>query len=157
MAMTQEYEDKLPLGNEYERFIEKKWPIFFDKNLHPYIGKDEQRKGENREGIEIKLDQIFRRTKRLYIETAEKSDENNERFIPSGIYRYDNTEFFLVGDRKDAYVFDVLVLRKLEQEKPLWMMPLSNLTSQGWGMELIYVSDYAVYHLDFENIDLETY
>lgn len=157
MEMTLEYKRKKALGKAYEEFIVDKWLAFFPNPLHMHEGKYEQLKGENREGVEIKLDQICKRTKRLYIELEEKSNADNERMIQSGIWRKDNTIQFLIGDYEDAYIFDVLVLRKCYMDKPSWLKTLGNPTSNGWGMPLIVVPDYAIHHLDFDNMYLETY
>lgn len=157
MAMTAEYERKLALGQAYEQFIVDKWLRFFPFPLNMHNGRYEQLKGENKEGVEIKLDLIYKRTERLYIELEEKSDADNERMIRSGIWRNDNTEQFLIGDYEDAYIFDVLVLRKCYTDKPSWLKLLGNPTSNGWGMPLIMIPDYAIYHLDFDNMSLKTY
>ena len=63
MAMTAEYERKLALGQAYEQFVVGNWLEFFPFPLNMHNGKYEQLKGENKEGVEIKLDQICKRTK----------------------------------------------------------------------------------------------
>ncbi len=157
MAMTSEYKRKLAVGQAYEEFIVNNWLAFFPYPLNMHNGKYEQLKGENTEGVEIKLDQICKRTKRLYIEIEEKSNADNERMIQSGIQRNDNTVLFLIGDYEDAYIFDVLVLRKCFMDKPAWLKMFGNSTSNGWGMPLIMVPNYAICHLDFSNMYLEAY
>jgi hypothetical protein len=54
--------------------------------------------GENKQGIEIKLD-------RLSIEIAEKTKSNNLLFVPSGIYRHDNTWLYVQGNPHILFIF----------------------------------------------------
>jgi len=61
--------------------------------------------GENIQGWEIKYDGVFRRSGRLSIEVAEKSRASNEEWVPSGIYRNDNTWLYIQGDEQTIFVF----------------------------------------------------
>ena len=45
---------------------------------------------------------------------AEKSYPDNEKYIPSGIYRKDNSWLFVIGDEKIVYIFSTKYLKKLE-------------------------------------------
>ena len=61
--------------------------------------------GENRQGIEIKLDRTCTNTNRLSIEIAEKSKAINPLFVPSGIYRNDNSWLYIQGTWRIIFVF----------------------------------------------------
>jgi len=92
-----------------------------------------QWKTENLLGMEIKLDKKFQETGRLYIETAEKAHPNNKDFIPSGIYRDDDTWLFGIGDRKVFFVFSKKVLQRLDRHNPKWLFrPQPTATSKAF-------------------------
>lgn len=61
--------------------------------------------GENKQGIEIKLDHNCLRTGRLSIETAEKGRASNAAWVPSGIYRQDNSWLYIQGTYRLLFVF----------------------------------------------------
>lgn len=111
--MIENYEDMLKLGKEFEMFICRAWMRKFNVDLHPYSTQLDQLKGENSLGIEIKLDLNFRKTGNLYIEFSEKTDPKNKHYIPSGVFREDNTKTFLIGDYGKVYMFPVILLRNL--------------------------------------------
>ena len=69
-------------------------------------------KGENMQGYEFKLDMNFRKTGNLWIETKERSDLNKE-YVDSGIYRNDNTIFYIIGDYEGCYLIQKNVLKAL--------------------------------------------
>ena len=72
--------------------------------------------GENMLGAEIKRDGRYCETGNLYIETAEKSNANNEHFIKSGIHREDNSWLYVIGDETILYIFSTNYLRMLEKQ-----------------------------------------
>ena len=61
--------------------------------------------GENKQGIEIKLDTVSKHTERLSIEVAEKSKASNETFVESGILRNDNTWLYVQGNWSQMFIF----------------------------------------------------
>ena len=67
--------------------------------------KNGQLFGENLLGLEIKFDREFERTRNLYIETAEKSHPDNPKFVPSGIYRNDNSWLYGIGNYQEFFIF----------------------------------------------------
>jgi hypothetical protein len=71
--------------------------------------------GENPQGIEIKLDRRCTETGRLSIEVAEKSKAANANFVPSGIYRKDNTWLYVQGNQNVIYLFGRSFLRSLHK------------------------------------------
>jgi hypothetical protein len=103
--MTEYYKEMLNKGLHYQDFvIEQLYKIGLP--IISYSSKEYQNMiGENKAGIEIKLDQKFRDTGNFYIEYAEKSNQNNQYYVDSGILRNDNTWLYLIGDYKTIYVF----------------------------------------------------
>jgi len=86
--------------------------------LQPYTSaKNQLEKGESIQGWEVKLDNRFLETGRLSIEIAEKTRADNENWIPSGIYRKDNSYLYIQGNPKDFYVFQLSLLRWLHKRK----------------------------------------
>ncbi len=73
--------------------------------------------GENKQGIEIKLDRTCTRTDRLSIETAEKTKASNYQFVPSGIYRNDNSWLYIQGNFEIVFIFSKNILRLLHSSR----------------------------------------
>jgi len=103
--MTEYYKEKLKQGLHYQDFVvEELYKIGLP--IISYSSKEYQNlMGENKAGVEIKFDMKFRGTGNIYIETAEKSNPENEKYIDSGIYRNDNTWLYLIGDEKTIFIF----------------------------------------------------
>lgn len=114
--MNPYYREKLKQGIEYQDYI-------FDKlyslglPLISYGSKKYQiEKGENKAGFEIKFDDKFAITGNFWIEVAEKSNANNEYWIPSGICRDDNTWLYLIGNYEIIYIFAKLHLKLIQTQ-----------------------------------------
>ena len=71
--------------------------------------------GENKQGIEIKLDRDILRTKNVSIEIAEKARASNPYYVPSGIYRNDNSWLYIQGNWDIVFIFSKTILRLLRQ------------------------------------------
>lgn len=90
--------DSFALGTNYQDKISRQIKKLYGVDLHIYPDKSRQISiGEDDEGYEIKLDQHIQHSKRISIEVAEKSRESRANFYPSGIYRKDNTIYYLQG------------------------------------------------------------
>lgn len=77
-----------------------------------YTSREYQLKhGESVYGIEIKLDNLCTKTGRLSIEVAEKGRASNASYVPSGIYRADNTWLYVHGNYERFFVFAKKYLR----------------------------------------------
>ncbi len=111
--ITAEYRKKLVAGLEYQDFVVE---CLYAAGL-PIISYSSKRYqtliGENKAGLEIKFDRRFRTTHNFWIETAEKSRPDNPRWVPSGIFRDDNTWLYLMGDYVEIFVFAKRQLRWL--------------------------------------------
>ena len=117
------YQNKLQEGLEFQDVVTK---ALYQCGI-VVVGFSSRRfqfqEGENMLGAEIKRDGKFRSTGNLYIEIAEKSHPDNERYIDSGIHRKDNSWLFVIGDEKTVYIFSTKYLRMLQKrykqvEKP---------------------------------------
>lgn len=73
--------------------------------------------GENRQGIEIKIDNRILETGNVSIEIAEKSSENINVWTPSGIMREDNAWLYVQGNTSIVFIFGKAQLRRLYKHK----------------------------------------
>jgi len=109
--MTEYYKEKLEQGLEYQDFVVRILIQEIGLPLSMYNSRKYQWKyGENKQGIEIKFDDKYKKTGNLYIEVAEKSNGNNLEYIPSGILRNDNTWLYLIGNYSIIYIFAKRIL-----------------------------------------------
>ena len=113
--MNEYYREKLNQGLNYQDFVvEELYKVGLP--IISYSSKEYQIMiGENKAGLEIKNDQLFRKTGNFYIETAEKSKAENRDYVKSGIYRNDNTWLYLMGDFNEIFVFSKKQLQILER------------------------------------------
>ena len=128
--MTPYYKEKLKEGLHFQDYvIEELYKIGLP--LISYSSKEYQNMiGENKAGMEIKYDKRFRDTGNLYIEIAEKSNPQNINFVPSGIYRNDNTWLYVIGDWETIYIFSKKQLVFLDQKKKFKEVEID--TSRGY-------------------------
>ena len=76
----------------------------------------------------------------MYIETSEKSHSDNKEYIPSGIYREDNSWLYVIGDEKTVYIFSTKYLRLLDSRYKKVEKP----TSKGFLMPVIEAEKYCI-------------
>lgn len=126
--MNEYYKSQLESALEYQDFVIKqlcRYGIF----IGAYSSRKYQYEvGESTCGIEIKHDDLMKRTGNVYIEVAEKSDASLPEYTLSGIFRKDNSWLYLIGDYTDAYMFSKWQLqhiyrvnkRNKENGEPLW-------------------------------------
>lgn len=88
--------------------------------------------GENRIGFEIKFDERLKKTGNLYIEIAEKSHPDNKDYVPSGIYRKDNSWLWAIGNREYIYIFGKNILNLLHTPKRYQEVENKTKTSKGF-------------------------
>lgn len=105
--MSDKYLENIAAAEEYQDFISdqlrKSEPCIL---LMPYASQKYQyQKGESANGIEIKFDRKMKETGNVYIETAEKTNPTNMYYVPSGIYRNDNSWLYLIGNYEQAFLF----------------------------------------------------
>lgn len=88
--------------------------------------------GENKAGLEIKNDNRYKETGNIFIEVAEKSHEDNPFYVPSGIYRNDNTWLYLIGDQDLIFVFSKKQLRYLHEKDKFKTIEIKRKTAKGF-------------------------
>lgn len=107
--------DQIAVGHAYEKYIlTAAANIGLTLHLRGVAG---QKSGETRERVEIKRDGKWRTTGNLYIETAEKAEPRDGDYAPSGIYRDDNSQWYLIGDELTFWLFRKVTLQHLHQRK----------------------------------------
>ena len=99
--MKEYYKEMLKEGLAYQQFVEK----FINSQLVPLNKQAQNDIGENLFGMEVKYDRKYKETGNLYIETHEKTNENNEWFVKSGILKEDNSWLWAQGDYEELYIF----------------------------------------------------
>jgi hypothetical protein len=106
MNMTENYKNMLLKGLEFQDFVTDILIKELGIALSTYSSiRYQNKKGENKQGFEIKFDDKYKDTGNIYIETAEKSNENNINYVDSGIYRSDNTWIYIIGNYQELYIF----------------------------------------------------
>ena len=142
------YKAKLEEGLEFQDIVTRE---LYQRGI-VVVGYSSRRfqnqEGENLLGAEIKRDGKFRETGNLYIETFEKSHPDNARFIPSGIYREDNSWLFVIGDEKTIYIFSTKYLRMLENRYKQVVKP----TSKGFLMPLSDAEKYCIRKIEVNHV-----
>lgn len=107
-------------GLEFQDFVAD---LFMEKlgiSITNYASRQWQwNKGENRQGIEIKLDKRILETGNVSIEVAEKSKADMPRWTDSGIMRDDNTWLYVQGNTDIVFVFSKQILQYLYKNKYL--------------------------------------
>jgi len=148
--MNKYYREKLNQGLYYQDFVvEELYKIGLP--LISYSSKEFQNLvGENKAGIEIKNDNNYKKTGNLYIETAEKAYEREGNYVPSGIFRNDNSWLYLIGDLDRIFILSkkqLVILSNLNKYKIV-----ETPTSQGF---LLPVTDaekhYAIKIIECNN------
>lgn len=104
--MTENYAKCLEKGLLFQDFIMNLFMKELGIPISNFSSKKYQYKvGENIQGIEIKFDDRYKDTNNIYIETKEKSNPNNLKFVISGIYRDDNSWLYVIGNYNEVFVF----------------------------------------------------
>ena len=140
------YDNKLEQGVEFQDVVTE---ALYQRGIVvvAYSSRRNQaEKGENMLGAEIKRDGKFRETGNLYIETSEKSHPDNPFFVPSGIFRGDNSWLFVIGDEQTIYIFSTKYLQKLFNLKRY--VEICKPTSQGFLMPMPEVENYCIRRID---------
>ena len=99
-------------ANEFEEKIYDYFNDEWNLPLSHFVSKEGQyKRGENRQGFEIKNDQRYSQTGNLYISTKRVY---NVAEYPSGIYRTTKTKqrFYVIGDENKFWVIATRHLRQ---------------------------------------------
>ena len=111
------YGQKLKEGTEFQDYVTC---ALYNTGLVVvgFSSKSYQKKvGENLLGLEIKRDGRFRETKNLYIETHETIKPELGEYLPSGIFREDNSWLWLIGDEQGFFIFGKKFLQSLARAR----------------------------------------
>ena len=110
------HSDSFEVGNNFQDFvcIELAKENIILQNINSK--KFQFETGENLQGFEIKFDarctgdNATNATGRLSIEIAEKTKAENSKFVPSGIYRSDNSWLYIQGNYHQFWIFSKKLL-----------------------------------------------
>ena len=113
------HENSFEVGNSFQDFVclELSKRNIVIQNINSK--KFQFETGENLQGFEIKYDARCTgdnntiATGRLSIEIAEKTKAENLNYVPSGIYRDDNSWLYIQGNYMQFWVFGKKILRLL--------------------------------------------
>lgn len=130
--MNEYYKEMLGKGLHFQDFVvEELYKIGLP--IISYSSKEYQTMiGENKAGLEIKLDNNYKKTGNLYIEIAEKTKAANPDYIPSGIYRSDNTWLYLIGNYEEIYIYAKKFLIQLHKCGKYREIEITRGTSMGY-------------------------
>tara|TARA_A100000171_G_C2134453_1_gene149117 strand:- start:2761 stop:3231 length:471 start_codon:yes stop_codon:yes gene_type:complete len=95
-------EQKLKKGISFESYIADWFQREKGISLSTYHAHNEQRKGENRQGIEIKNDQCFNSTGNLFISVKRIYGTLHLNW---GVFKQDNTWLYVIGDKSKHWIF----------------------------------------------------
>ena len=140
------YKEKLEEGLQFQDFATRE---LYQRGIVivGYSSRHYQNKcGENMLGAEIKRDGNFRKTGNLYIETAEKSHPDNKNYVPSGIFRKDNSWLFVIGDEETLYIFATKYLQRLSDR----YKEVIKTTSIGRLMPIAEAEKYCIRKIEVE-------
>lgn len=141
--LTENYIECLEKGLKYQDFVTDLLIEDIGIALSTYNSKNYQyKKGENKQGFEIKFDDRLKETGNIYIEIAEKSNPNNFNYIQSGIYRNDNTWLYLIGDYSVVYIFAKNFLQKMCDSNKY--KKVQTKTSKGFLIPKIEAEKYCI-------------
>lgn len=127
--------EQVRISDEFEDYVQDVLAARLGFCLGNYKSQKYQyKKGENRVGIEIKRDSEFRNTGNLFIEIKEKAKPRDGGYVPSGIYRDDNSWLYTIGDERTLFIFGKRQLKWLaDREKYPFK---ENKYKTAWGMLL---------------------
>ena len=80
------------------------------------------------------IDKKIEETENLYIEIAEKSKPEIEKYSMSGIYRNDNTWLYVQGNREIFFIFSKRLLKQLFEAGKYKEIEIGMKTSKGFLM-----------------------
>jgi len=107
--------------------------------------------GENKQGIEIKLDKRILETGNVSIEVAEKSNASVQNWTPSGIMRDDNSWLYIQGNTKIVFIFGKLILQKVYKSKYINKTWEPKPTIRTFLMTIEEAKKYALKVFELEN------
>lgn len=149
MPADEYIKQKFSEGTRFENFV---YDVLRAKgcDLTPYRGREEQLKGENPFGLEIKYQSRQEQTGRLWFEREEKSSATDETWRLSGIWRRDNSWLMATGYWHHVYIFAIRDLRKHELCSGVTLQVNNRQTSIGWLMDAVEAHRLCLKHYHTE-------
>jgi len=143
--------EKLEEGKEYQDYV--------CERLHKHgivlqnmTSRKHQYKRENMLGLEIKKDNLFPLTGRVYIETHEKAVPREGDYALAGINRNDNSWLYGVGNEQTFFIFSKTMLRRLLKKNPPFLFhPKPTDTSIGFCIPVDAAKQIACKVIEFQN------
>jgi hypothetical protein len=136
--------NKMEAGFVYQDFIVDLCWQTIGLAICQYVSKAYQfNVGESRTGVEIKHDMKYAETGNLYIETAEKARPRAGDYVPSGIYREDNTWLYIIGDYDTVFIFSKVLLRALHKGNRYREVEINLKTSKGYLLPDDHAKKYS--------------
>ncbi len=98
------YIENLKKSHAFEVFIDS---LFKNRGIDIglFYSPDLQYRGESDKGIEIKFDEMSKKTGNYYIEYKERINPNSD-WVDSGILKNDNTKYWLCGTENKYRIFE---------------------------------------------------
>ena len=150
--MTDYYAKCLEKGLQYQDFIANILINELGISLTSYSSKKYQYDfGENKQGFEIKFDDMYKKTGNIYIEVKEKSNPNNINYVDSGIYREDNTWLYLIGDYVEIFIFSTKYLRMIYKSNKFEVKQIA--TSIGFIIPKKDAEKYCIKKIELSDIE----
>lgn len=140
MKLNEYYTNQLEKGLTYQDFV---CDHLYNVGIIvvPYTSVEYQkRKGESRNGIEIKFDDKMA-SGNIYIETQEKSKSSNKEYVPSGIYRNDNSWLYVIGNYELILIFGKRNLQILFESGRYQEIEISRGTSKGFLLPIAFAKE----------------
>ena len=143
------YKEMLEKGNEFDDFVCDKL-LSEGIIIQSFKSKENNYRGENRLGLEIKYDMMMSKTGNVYMETHEKKKDRPGSYVRSGIYRNDNSWLFGIGDKTVFYIFAKKQLQQLDQSSVDYIIrPQPKPTSKGFLLPVNHAERLAIKVIHF--------
>lgn len=102
---------------------------------------------DTQEGFEFKWDKKFEDTGNFWIEIEEKHHPDQEKYIPSGILRDDNTVFYCIGNFNILYFVPKRTLLTAYNSGKWTIRENNQKTSKGFLVSRINIQMWSVFEL----------
>lgn len=146
--------NSLEAGLEFQDFAVEQIQQHLGLSISLFSSRKYQlQRGESVQGFEFKLDARCTDFNRLSVETGEKSQASNVAYVPSGIYREDNTWIYVQGNFDILFVFaksTLPILHQLKCKDGTWRFQRKEEpTLQAFYLPFKEAATYAAKVLDF--------
>lgn len=144
MTYAEYYRTKLNGAKLYQDFVvDAAWNLL-GLAIVQYASETYQRAvGESRTGVEIKFDEKLGKTGNVWIEIAEKARPRDGPYVPSGIYRTDNSWLYAIGNYDTIFIFAKNDLRLLHKSGRWTIRENNTQTSEGFLLSRDEAQRYA--------------